>query len=213
MIRKIKKTAGFLTHAFTCFCIATMIAQLIGLGMLFMRGALTVDRRAQFFAVLLDLAPKLEEVEQNKTREDAKTTVENRAKASAALLSRKEAIKGGLDRIGGFQTGLKSDRNHCEQLRVEFGILLSQLQTQVRTAALLEVQRTLETLKPKVAKTQIRRMIDDGAMDDVVTIIKAMPLDKRRKILREFRTAAEAQQLHELLIEIRKTEKPPGQQS
>ena len=56
-------------------------------------------------------------------------------------------------------------------------------------------------------------MIDDGAMDDVVTIVKAMPLDKRRKILREFRTAAEAQQLHELLIEIRKTEKPPGQQS
>ncbi len=213
MIRKIKKTAGFLTRAFTCFCIATMIAQLIGLGVLWMRGALTVDRRAQFFAVLLDLAPKLEEVEQNKTLEDAKTTVENRARASGDLVSRNEAIKGGLDRIGGFQTGLKSNRNHFEQLRVEFGILLSQLQIQVRTEALLEVQRTLETLQPKVAKTQILRMIDDGAMDDVVTIIKAMPLDKRRKFLREFKTAAEAQQLHELLIEIRRTETSPGQQS
>ena len=37
-----------------------MIAQLIGIGVLWMRGALTVDRRAQFFAVLLDLAPKLD---------------------------------------------------------------------------------------------------------------------------------------------------------
>jgi hypothetical protein len=38
---------------------------------------------------------------------------------------------------------------------------------------------------------------------DVVTILKAMPLDKRKKILAEFKSEEEAEKLHDILKQIR----------
>ena len=44
---------------------------------------------------------------------------------------------------------------------------------------------------------------DVRAMNDVVRMIKAMPLDKRKKIMGEFKTAQESEKLKEILREIR----------
>lgn len=75
---------------------------------------------------------------------------------------------------------------------------------------LLEVARTLVSLPPKQAKDEILRWLSDNRssedqrlMNDLVTIIKAMPLDKRKKILIEFKTADEAKQLGDVLQKIR----------
>jgi|TARA_B100000809_G_scaffold224369_1_gene234474 hypothetical protein len=44
----------------------------------------------------------------------------------------------------------------------------------------------MEAIQPKQAKEQLLKMIEDEAMDDVVSIIKGMALDKRKKIIQEF---------------------------
>jgi hypothetical protein len=73
----------------------------------------------------------------------------------------------------------------------------------------LEVQRTLEAIAPKQAKEQILRMLAqpntaaDRPLEDVVRILKAMPLDKRKKLLAEFKTPEEIEKLAEVLHEIR----------
>ena len=78
-----------------------------------------------------------------------------------------------------------------------------------RDAALLEVQRTLEAIAPKQAKEQLLRMLAeaktpaDQPMEDVLRILKAMPLDKRKKILAEFKTPEEIEKLADVLREIR----------
>jgi hypothetical protein len=73
----------------------------------------------------------------------------------------------------------------------------------------LELQRTLEAIQPKQAKDQIMKMLEeyptefDQPLQDVVTIMKAMPLDKRRKILGEFKSEPEIEKLAVILREIR----------
>ena len=64
-------------------------------------------------------------------------------------------------------------------------------------------------MQPKQAKDQLdedaRRSEDpnDDPMEDMVRILKAMPLDKRKKILQEFKTPEEIEKLHEILRIIR----------
>jgi hypothetical protein len=43
----------------------------------------------------------------------------------------------------------------------------------------------------------------ERAMTDVVTILKGMSLDKRKKIIAEFKSAEDSMRLHEILKEIR----------
>ena len=65
-----------------------------------------------------------------------------------------------------------------------------------------ELQRTIEAMRPEQAKAQLLKMLDDEAMDDVVTIVKSMPVDKRKKIIAEFKEGTDADRLYEILKNI-----------
>jgi hypothetical protein len=71
------------------------------------------------------------------------------------------------------------------------------------------VQVTLEAIAPKQAKEQLVKMLQDpkspanDPMEDTVRILKAMPLDKRKKILAEFKTPEEVKTLAEILRVVR----------
>jgi hypothetical protein len=64
-------------------------------------------------------------------------------------------------------------------------------------------------MSPKQAKDQILKMLDepstvaDDPMQDVVTVLKSMADDKRKKLLGEFKTPEEADRLAEILREVR----------
>lgn len=207
-----------ISRGFACFCVATIVAQLIIVAALWFRGTLTAQRRAQIMALFLDV--DLNELgknalggssQENMDSRMSTVSINERVAAGSDLKFRREAIASGLGHVSGFHTGLKAKRQRLEQLRTECGILLSRREKQVRAKAMLEVQATLESLAPKEAKTQMIRMMDDGGTDDVVTIVKAMPLDKRRKILGEFKSQDEAQKLHEILLQIRETDESSAQ--
>ena len=75
--------------------------------------------------------------------------------------------------------------------------------------SLMEVQRTLEAIQPRQAKDLILRMLEDEGLDsnddvvaDVVTIVKAMPRDKLKRIFGEFKTGEEREKLHRIMVEI-----------
>ena len=50
------------------------------------------------------------------------------------------------------------------------------------------------------------KMLDDDAMDDVVTILTNMPIDKQKKIIGEFEQGPDAEALYEILTNIREGE-------
>jgi hypothetical protein len=131
---------------------------------------------------------------------------------------REQSIDDGLADLRLLQRDLMEERRRYDLLKRSFDAELEKLQHVATQSAIVEVQQTLETIKPKQAKDHMVRMLPDGfvkgeftemtdaqrqAVIDVVAIMKAMPLDKRKKILAEFDSEEDAQLLAELLRLIR----------
>lgn len=218
------KTAVTLLAA---FCIATLVAQSIGLAMLWSQGALQSDRLQQAMSALygVDLAAIAAEQQAAKiTREEQdiafQQVVMARAEKNLDLDMREQSLRNGLADLRNLQSQLIEERKRYALLKTSFEEHLQTLQNIAKDNAILEVQRTLEAVKPKQAKEHILRMLPERfaagelaaaefteaerkAVIAVVTMIKAMPIDKRKKILAEFRTEEEAATLAEILRLIR----------
>ena len=80
---------------------------------------------------------------------------------------------------------------------------MKDLEKSATESAEAELQRTIEAIDPKQAKAQILIMIDDDAMSAVVTVVKALPLDKRKKLIAQFKTEEEIEKLADILRQIR----------
>lgn len=199
------------------FCVATVVAEAGALAMLSSQGVLTKERLMQCLAALYGV--NLHELEK-KTEADHQLppseqpafaeVIKQRALASRDLDLREAAVDKALVDVRALTAQLKTERERYDQLKQQFDARLAQLEQVFTDSSLQEVQRTLEVIAPKQAKDQILRMLDEASGEDqervqrdVVTILKSMPLDKRKKILGEFKTEEEAEKLHNILKQIR----------
>jgi Mg/Co/Ni transporter MgtE len=76
---------------------------------------------------------------------------------------------------------------------------LNDLSKGLQDTSLGEVQRTLEALPPDQSKDQLLRMWKNGQNKDVVSILKGMPIDKRKKVMGEFEGEEQRLVLNEML--------------
>jgi Mg/Co/Ni transporter MgtE len=68
-----------------------------------------------------------------------------------------------------------------------------------------EIRKILENLAPEQAKAQLLLMLKNNQKGDVVSIIKALPPDKQKKLLAEFTSEQDQQQLSEIISELKNT--------
>jgi len=201
------------SSAFVYACIATILAQGIGLAVLAATGVLTQEKMYDVLAVaygidLAELEAKHQAIAMAQSTEQPafEDIVEARAMKRLDLELREQAVENGLDDLRNLQAQLVTERKRYDDLRKSFDKNLKQLAKDTKNAALLEVQQTLEAISPKQAKEQILIMLDDDdadAADSVVVIMKAMPLDKRKKLIAEFKTPEEVTKLAQILRQIR----------
>lgn len=206
-------------------CVATVLALVVMGVLLWTRVGLSQEKIFRMLAALYDVDLVAMELQQRQIaqatdREDVAydEILRRRAETSLDADLREQAINHGLADLRQLQQDLREERRRYDLLKQSFDAELEKLQNIARNDAILDVQRTLETVKPKQAKDHLLRMLPDGfaqlplgdmesqqqrAIIDVVTIVKAMTLDKRKKILAEFRTEEEARQLAEILRLIR----------
>jgi hypothetical protein len=115
----------------------------------------------------------------------------------------------GWNEMRALQDHLIAERELYQKLKVAFDERLKQLQEAGADAALRDVQIRVESMNPKQAKEQILRILDDKdigedlALDQVVTMVKSMPAERRKKILGEFKSEDDAKRLHLILKRIR----------
>lgn len=198
-------------------CVATVLAEAGALAVLSSQGVLTQNRLMKALAALYGV--DLHELEKNteaanqappKEQPAFEAVIQKRALASRELDLREAAVDKALVDVRALIAQLKTDRERYDQLKQQFDARLAQLEQVFTDNSLQEVQRTLEVINPKQAKDQILRMLDGASGEDletvkrdVVTILKSMPLDKRKKILAEFKSEEEAEKLHDILKQIR----------
>jgi hypothetical protein len=208
-----KAAFRWLGALFTAFAIGTVISLAVIGAMLWWKGILNDERLYAMLAALqgIKAAPlsTLTAFDADSEQPSFDQILHARMRASLDLDLRESAIDKSLGDLRTIETALQSESKRLDAWKQSFDERLARLQTAATEISLLEVQRTLEAIQPKQAKEQIMKMLQepqsnvDDPMEDIVRILKAMPLDKRRKILGEFRTPEEVEKLADILRVIR----------
>jgi hypothetical protein len=209
-----KAALQWLGSILVALAIGTSITVVTLLAMLWWKGAMTDERTFGMLAELQGIKAKPpKEKEAVLTADAEQASIEQilqaRLRTSLDLDLRESAVDKALGDLRALEEQIKGETSRLDYWKRDFDARLAKLETAATDAALLELQRTLEAIQPKQAKDQIMKMLEDpttasdNPMHDVVTVMKAMPLDKRRKILGEFKTQPEIEKLAEIIREIR----------
>jgi hypothetical protein len=195
------------------FSVGTVISVAVIAGMLWWKGVLTDERLYGMLAALQGIKPppppKLTALDIDAEQPSFEQILQARMRASLDLGLRESAIDKSLGDLRTIETQLKSESQRLDAWKTSFDERLAVLQTAASEASLRELQVTLEAISPKQAKEQLMKMLQepksptDDPMEDSVRILKAMPLDKRKKILAEFKTPEEVKMLAEVLRVVR----------
>ena len=123
------------------------------------------------------------------------------ANRAAFLLDSLEALRKQLDYE---RAKILDEQGSLKQLAADFEKRLKELREGTLVTRREEARLILESAKPKQAKEQLALMIQAGEMDEAVALFASMPQSKQAKIMAEFRTPDEADQLAEMLRIIRR---------
>ncbi|MDP6553563.1 MAG: hypothetical protein QGG71_02790 [Pirellulaceae bacterium] len=202
--------------------VLTVLAEAVALCVVWSKGNLTEDTVFQMMAVAHDVDMFTMHRRQGRaiaitpTVYVARREVEDMRQVVALDLSMREiAIDKGLIDILEISAKFTQQWEEYKKLKDEFDWNLEQLRQGATDQAVKDVQRQLESLSPKLAKTQILKLLDDqslgreDAQQFVVTVFKGMPVNNRKRIIEEFRTE-NTMRLHEILRQIRKGEPDVG---
>lgn len=203
---------GKIIQLFLWTCAATVIAAGCILGLSFFRGNLSKDSLVQVVAALngIDVqGVQLREAMINARQAPTPTyedVVAERAKQTLELDSRENSLNRLRQQLQTAQSNLDEKTKQFDARREAFEQMLAEVERGNQDKSLAEVQQVLEVLAPEQAKDQLSKLKENGAMKDVVTIVKGMTPEKRKKILAEFTSEADKKLLSEILEELRKGE-------
>jgi hypothetical protein len=101
------------------------------------------------------------------------------------------------------QSKLIAEADRYQRVQTDFEQRLKNLREGSLATNLESARVILENMKAKQAKEQIQLMLNDGEMKQAVVLLSAMPVEKRAKIVAEFKTDKESEELAEMLRLIR----------
>lgn len=206
----IGRAMRFLVLLMAYTAVATLLASAVGLGLMARSGRFEGER-GRLIASLLrgEDIPRAASKRERPPEVDIEQppfakVEERRALVRRDVELRELALDQGLKSVRYEQAKLTDERNRFQLVRDGFDQNLTAVREGAVAAARTTVQQTLENLSAKQAKQQVLEMLGVNEIDHVVSLLAAMPIDKRTDILNEFKTDDEPQQLAEILREMRK---------
>lgn len=198
-------------------CIATVFAELIYFGYLYSEGRIDRGKVNEIAAVVygvdrLSISEYRDSLYEPPFQEpvDLDALKEQEVSQNLDLDLRESGFEKGISNLNFYQQNLIYERQKYESLRQEFEKQFAALGGDDISEDVQEMRYTLEMMAPAKAKDQLLRLFElseetgnEEIANDAVAIIKTMPIDKRRKIIAEFKTPAEADKLSEIFRLIR----------
>ncbi len=194
-----------LFSVFVAFCVATVLTQIILFGYFLTRGVVNGETMTKVVALLngIDISGnRLQQIlRQSEDREqpDFDDILEARKMESYDMDLRLRSEKEFSDDLSVQLAELTHERERLDERLASFHRKLEEMREGVQEKGLQETQRILQALDADKAKEQLLIMYDDERIDKVVTIVQAMPTEKRKDILAEFVTKEETEKLAEIL--------------
>ncbi|MDA7951173.1 MAG: hypothetical protein MPJ24_06760 [Pirellulaceae bacterium] len=205
-----QKLIDLVTNLVTLVAVATVIVQIVLFGLAYSYYGIDRAKYYDLLAVLTnvdeeELRQKLENEKKPKESEQVSLAAirDARINKSLDLDLRETALDKEMLGLWNLRKELLTERSRYDQLKKSFDARLLELEQIAKNDGIRELQNTLASMKPRQAKDHILLILNDGAIDAIVTIMKSMPMDKRKKIIAEFRTPEEAKELEKILKSIR----------
>lgn len=212
------KLLGTLITALAMACMATVLFQIVLLGVLWSKGVFADDRWMGMMAALYGIKSDKEDAgsqgkagKENLSEQPSLDDLARKRIASSLDYDLRETtLAKSLRDMRSLEAQVKSDQRWLGEWKESIVGMIDNALTKKIDESLLEVQRVLESLSPKQAKEQILKILESNvrsereqAMRDTVRMLKSMSSEKQKKILSEFKTPAEEETLAEILREIR----------
>jgi hypothetical protein len=197
------------------FSVATVLAQGCIVGLSYFRGNLNRKTMTQMVALLNGIDIPGERLK-NAIAEGQSVPIptldeilDAKVKKSLELDSREKALERWHRQLQEEQNRQEAANKDLTQRISEHDAAVKEFKRGQLNESLAEVQKILEVLSPDMAKVQMLRMVEDGAMTDVLAIIKAMQEGTRKKILAEFTQGDDSAKLGEIINALRAVETKP----
>lgn len=196
---------GKLARGFAAICVGTVLTQLILLGYFAFKGTLNASAMTQIIGLVngIDITgSRLQRIlseGEDREQPDFDEILQARKMESYDMDLRLQSQQKFRNELGTMLADLRDDRQRLDQRLGSFDAKLDEIEQEALQKGLRDAGRAIQVLDAEAAKDQLLIMFNEERVDDVVTIIQAMPLDKRRDILAEFTSEAEKETLAELL--------------
>ena len=183
-------------------CVATVLAEIILLGYLWSKGRLNEEMMLRVVAAANGIErPQADRKPSDE--EDIQVSLDDVARARAMQSRdfelREQSLGSNVAVVKAEYDKLIDEKNRYERIKAAFRSQLEEMQEGVLANNRETARLILESVKPKQAKEQILRMVKDGDINDVVSLLAQMPTTKRAKILGEFKTDDEEATQAEIL--------------
>ncbi len=196
--------------ALLCVGLGTLLAQTLGLGLLWSNGTLSRNTIAKIFAVIYGIEPRAP-VTVAKSESDAADREQpswaeiERARVlrMRQIEMREQALAAESSRLTAMQSTVTQDRGAFDQVKAAFEAQLKEDKEGALAEGRDRVRALWENMKAKQAKEQILQMYNGGDVDEVVRIYAGMAPNKQAKIAAEFKSPQESQVLAEITTAIR----------
>jgi hypothetical protein len=209
-----KAAVNWLGNLLVAVSLGTFVSLVILLVMLWWKGALGDERILGMLTALQGIQPTPPKPVAGQLDPDAEQPslqqlLQARLRSSLDLDLRESAVDKTLGDLRSMESQLQTETKRLDAWKKDFDARLAKLETAATDTALLQLQQTLQTIDPKQAKEQVMKMLEDPVtgtddpMHDVVTIFKAMPLEKQKKIFQQFKSPEEVKTMAEVLRQIR----------
>jgi hypothetical protein len=186
------------------------LAVLVLFGVVALKGGFSHEKLRQMMAVMqgVDLLVLREGVEADRAKAKSEQLslsdiAEARARKSRDLELREQELRNQLARATSMQRVVADDTERYQRMIADFEQRLKMLREGAIAQNLENARLLLENMKPKQAKEQIQKMLDGGEMKQAVSLLAGMPIEKRAKIVAEFKNEKESDELAEMLRLIR----------
>ena len=184
---------------------ATVITLALGVGYLWKTERLTDDKMFRMIALLQGV--DLEQIAAAERATDEEVPAEE--PSTDAVVGQQQVLDRNFEvKLLSLQRGRRAYDDSLQQLIIQrdrFDRLAHDWENKLKQQGelttqgnLAKVVNDLEQVKPATAKNLLMQWIDDGRMNDVITLLGRMSENKKGKILKSFSTPDELEKLHEI---------------
>lgn len=201
----ISRLFGMLAALFVYLCVGTTLALLSGVVYLRATGQLDDKKLERLLAVAQGAdGGGLEQLAadgQPRDREQPSYADRDSARQLQArhLELREQSVQSALLELRTQRQEFSTEKDRYDELVTAFQKEVRQLQANAVESGRVNIGQLWQNIKPKQAKEQILAILEDGDINDVVTILNSIPIARRAKIIAEFKTPEDYEKLHEVL--------------